>query len=78
MYFIGMTHCTIFDDDEMPKISSIGRPLPHLECKIVHPETREILPLLEEGELMVRGYSVFKKYWNNPEMTNAAIDENGW
>jgi fatty-acyl-CoA synthase len=75
---MSITHMTTLNDGDMRGMKSIGRPMPFLECKIVHPETREILPLLEEGELMVRGHSVFNKYWKNEEMTRAAIDENGW
>jgi fatty-acyl-CoA synthase len=75
---MSITHLTTLNDGDMRGMKSIGRPLPYLECKIVHPETKEIVPLLEEGELMVRGHSVFNKYWNNEDMTRAAIDENGW
>jgi fatty-acyl-CoA synthase len=75
---MGITNITTLDDGDMRGMKSIGKPLPFLEMKIVHPETREIVPLLEEGELMVRGYSVFKGYWNNPEMTQTVLDESGW
>ncbi|KAL5021413.1 hypothetical protein ScPMuIL_000568 [Solemya velum] len=32
----------------------------------------------EQGELMVRGPSVFKEYWQNPAATTAAFTEDGW
>ncbi len=32
----------------------------------------------EEGEIIIRGISVMKGYWNKPEETKAAIDNEGW
>lgn len=32
----------------------------------------------EPGELMVRGPSVFKEYWQNPAATKAAFTDDGW
>jgi fatty-acyl-CoA synthase len=68
---------TLFDNDEK-RWNSIGKPVPHLECKIVNPDTNEIVAIGEEGELHVRGYSVFKQYYQDEEKTNEAIDKNGW
>ncbi|RFZ84335.1 long-chain fatty acid--CoA ligase [Mucilaginibacter terrenus] len=34
--------------------------------------------LSEEGEIIIRGISVMKGYWNKPEETAAAIDADGW
>ena len=42
---------------------------PHVECKIVDPETGAIVPRGDAGELCTRGYSVMLGYWNNPEAT---------
>jgi fatty-acyl-CoA synthase len=66
------------DDPIEARVSTIGRIHPHLECKIINPETGEIVPRGTPGELCTRGYSVMLGYWNNPEATAAAIDAARW
>ena len=60
------------------QVSTVGTVMDHLEIKIVDPETGEILPRGQQGELCTRGYSVMLKYWNNPEATKQVKDENNW
>lgn len=66
------------DDPIEARVSTVGRIHPHLECKIVSPETGEIVPRGVPGELCTRGYSVMLGYWNNAEATSAAIDVTRW
>jgi len=49
------------------KLGTVGKPLPNVEVRIA-----------EDGELLVRGPSVFKGYWNRPEDTQNAFTEGGW
>ncbi|MFC7957449.1 AMP-binding protein [Rhodococcoides kroppenstedtii] len=66
------------DDTLEQRVSTVGRVGPHLEVKIVDPVTGETVPRGEPGELCTRGYSVMIGYWNNPEKTAEAIDDERW
>ncbi|MEP7202395.1 MAG: AMP-binding protein [Ilumatobacteraceae bacterium] len=60
------------------RVGTVGRVLPHLEVKVVHPATGETLGLNEPGEFCTKGYSVMTGYWSEPEKTAEAIDSDGW
>ncbi|MBT8313368.1 MAG: AMP-binding protein [Maribacter sp.] len=60
------------------QISTVGFAHPHLEIKIIDPDTGLIVPLGTTGELCTRGYSVMLGYWENEEQTKAAIDPARW
>jgi fatty-acyl-CoA synthase len=66
------------DDSLEHRTRTVGTVLPEMEVKIVDPTTREALGVDQPGELCVRGYNVMKGYYNNPEATCAAIDDDGW
>ncbi|MUL48878.1 AMP-binding protein [Mycobacterium sp. CBMA293] len=69
---------TLIDDDLDRRTATIGRAHPHLEVKIVNPETGETVEVGERGEYCTRGYSVMLGYWNDDEKTSEAIDSEGW
>ncbi|KAK1925864.1 AMP binding protein [Papiliotrema laurentii] len=56
----------------------IGRIIPTMQARIVDPDTGEDMPTGERGELWLRGTSVMKGYWRNPEATNNAFAPGGW
>ncbi|WP_042223660.1 AMP-binding protein [Oceanobacillus manasiensis] len=60
------------------KVSTVGKPHPNVEVKIVIPGTEEEQKRGLPGELLTRGYHVMKGYYKNPEATAEAIDEEGW
>ncbi len=60
------------------QVATVGQVHPHLEIKIIDPLSGEIIPIGQKGELCTRGYSIMKKYWDDPGKTNEAIDTNGW
>ncbi|MCX2719720.1 AMP-binding protein [Lentiprolixibacter aurantiacus] len=60
------------------QISTVGQIHPHLEVKIIDPETGLTVPLGTTGELCARGYSVMLRYWNNEEQTKSTIDSARW
>jgi fatty-acyl-CoA synthase len=66
------------DDDLDLRVSTVGSIMPHVECKLVDPETGHVVPRGTAGELCVRGYPVMLGYWNNEEATREAIDEARW
>ena len=69
---------TALDDPVDKRVATVGRVHPHVEVKVVDPETGRVLPRGEPGELCTRGYVVMLGYWENPEETAAAVDRAGW
>ncbi|KGN33285.1 AMP-binding protein [Knoellia sinensis KCTC 19936] len=66
------------DDDLDRRTATIGRVHPHVEIRVVDPVTNEPVERGETGEFQTRGYSVMVGYWNDPEKTAEAIDDEGW
>jgi fatty-acyl-CoA synthase len=69
---------TAFDDPLEKRVGTVGRVHPHVEIKIVDPADGETVARGVSGELCTRGYSVMGGYWNDPERTAEAIDQQGW
>ena len=69
---------TSADDPVEMRVATVGRVHPHVEIKIVDPDTGVTVPRGETGELCSRGYIVMLGYWNNPEATTQAIDPARW
>jgi len=67
-----------WDDPLDRRVSTVGRVHPHVEIKIVDPESGAIVPRGVPGELCTRGYSVMIGYWGNEEATREAIDGARW
>ena len=66
------------DDSLEVRVSTVGRALPEIECKIIDPETGNELPDNVTGEFVARGYNIMKGYYKMPAATAAAIDRDGW
>jgi len=73
----GMTQ-TRKNDDIRKRCETVGRAMPGVEVCILDPEHRTPVPLGTPGEVCCRGYVVMKGYYNMPEATMQAIDEQGW
>ena len=69
---------TSADDPLEKRVTTVGRVHPHVEIRIVDPDTGEVVPRGTSGEFHTRGYSVMIGYWNDPERTCEAIDTDGW
>src|SRR3954471_10880578 len=66
------------DDDIERRVSTVGRVMPHVEVKVIDPETGLVVPTGQPGELCTRGYSVMLGYWREPGKTADAVDPAGW
>jgi long-chain acyl-CoA synthetase len=56
---------------------SVGQPLPGVELRVVDADRQPVAPN-EIGELHVRSPGVMRGYYRAPELTAAAIDDQGW
>ncbi|MBA4494595.1 long-chain fatty acid--CoA ligase [Paenactinomyces guangxiensis] len=70
-----VTHANLIWD--RVKSGTIGLPWPDTDCRIVDPETGEVLPDGSVGELQIKGPQVMKGYWNRPEETEKVLKD-GW
>ena len=69
---------TSADDSLDKRVSTVGRVHPHVEVRIVDPETGDTVPRGQAGEFMTRGYSVMLGYWDDEARSTEAIDDQGW
>ena len=60
------------------RCNTVGYAFPHIECRIIDPETGEEVPDGVNGEFCSRGYNTMKGYYKMPEATAATVDKEGW
>ncbi len=65
------------DDPLGKRVGSVGRVHPHVEVKVIGEDGHSV-PIGVQGELLTRGYSVMREYWDDPEKTAESIDGDGW
>lgn len=65
------------DITDEQKLKSCGTPLPLIEFRVVDEEGRD-LPDGSIGEFWIRSPALFSGYWNQPDVTAAALTEGGW
>jgi fatty-acyl-CoA synthase len=66
------------DDPLDKRVGTVGRVHPHVEIKVVDPESGRIVEREQPGELCTRGYSVMLGYWEEPEKTDEVLDRARW
>ncbi|MBP5568349.1 MAG: long-chain fatty acid--CoA ligase [Treponema sp.] len=61
-----------------PIFRTIGSPIRGIEARIVDPTDGFVLGRCKEGVLQVKGPTVMKGYYNRPDLTEKAINSEGW
>ena len=69
---------TLTTDSIERRVSTVGKVLPGVEARIVDPETGQVVGPEVQGELQTRSSMVMQGYYNLPDATAAAIDDEGW
>ncbi|HQZ34212.1 MAG TPA: fatty acyl-AMP ligase [Ilumatobacteraceae bacterium] len=62
---------------DVRRLPLLGKAVPGLEMKVVHPDSYEEVPERHVGELLLRGTSVTSGYYKRPDAT-AALFRDGW
>jgi acyl-[acyl-carrier-protein]-phospholipid O-acyltransferase / long-chain-fatty-acid--[acyl-carrier-protein] ligase len=52
---------------------SVGKIFPNIECKIVNPETYEVVSQGEEGLILIKGPNIINGYYNSPDLTKQSF-----
>ena len=60
------------------RCDTVGYAVPHVQCKIIDPETGLEVADGVNGEFCSKGYNTMKGYYKMPEETTRAIDADGW
>ncbi len=65
-------------DEVQKKPGAVGYPLMEVEVMLIDKSGIPVTEANRAGELLIRGPHRTPGYWNNPEATTEAIDEDGW
>ena len=68
----------LLDDPPEYQFETIGRPIPHVELKLIRPGGTETVAIGEAGEICARGFGTMLGYYKMPDKTREAIDDDGW
>ena len=60
------------------RVNTVGRAMPQTEIKIVSRETGDVVPIGQQGEISVHGFTLMKGYDGDPEATALVIKKDGW
>lgn len=78
---VGMAlSCGLDDNDRVD--GSVGWPLPSVQARLADSDTNEVIPELQlgeshQGEIQLKGPTIFRQYWRNPEATKKEFVD-GW
>lgn len=65
-------------DSRADQLTTVGRPLPQVDCKIVDPATNETVAVGAPGEICAKGYQQFVGYLHDSEATSRTVDDDGF
>jgi fatty-acyl-CoA synthase len=68
--------CVLRGEDSLRKLGSVGRPIPTLQVRVVDEDMNDVARG-DVGEIIYRGPTVIRGYWNKPAETEAAF-AGGW
>ena len=80
----GQTECapgntmSAWTDSLEVRTDTVGYAFPHVQCKIIDPETGEEVGPGVNGEFCAKGYNTMKGYYKMPQATADTIDAEGW
>ena len=77
----GVTTSTVMGDDDEVIATTVGKPAPDVELRIVEPSGSLDAPAVgdgEVGEIVCRSPAMMREYWRDPQTTAATIDTHGW
>jgi acyl-CoA synthetase (AMP-forming)/AMP-acid ligase II len=74
----GVTTSTLVTDSPDVIATTVGRPTPDVELRIVDPATGSDQPVGAVGEILSRSPAMMVGYWRDPELTATVVDPNGW
>jgi fatty-acyl-CoA synthase len=70
---VGVNCFSMTDEESMPKLGSVGKPIFHSKMRLVNPATGQDVPVGQEGELRIWGPHVCTGYWCNPEASAESL-----
>ena len=80
----GQTECapgntmSAWTDSLEVRTDTVGYAFPHVQCKIIDPETGEEVGPGVNGEFCAKGYNTMKGYYKMPQATADTVDKDGW
>jgi fatty-acyl-CoA synthase len=70
---VGANCFSMTDEESVPKLGSVGKPIFHSKMRLVNPDTGQNVPVGQEGELRIWGPHVCTGYWRNPEASAESL-----
>jgi fatty-acyl-CoA synthase len=70
---VGVNCFSMTDEESVPKLGSVGKPIFHSKMRLIHPATGQDVPVGQEGELRIWGPHVCTGYWRNPEASAESL-----